>query len=885
MALRHALFRTTRTRRRGEHGAGRRLLTASAAVTAALVLTGTAQASQADQAAQTTAARSLAAARTMAAQSAAPTAPLKTDTNAACNQPQATGFARCMAIVRTTASHSLAAAATAAQPPAGALGPAQIQSAYNLPAAGSGETVAIVDAYGDSDADSDLAMFRSYYGLPACTTASGCFRKVDQTGGTNYPADDPGWGLETSLDLDAVSSACPACNILLVEADDNSDANLAAAEDEAVTLGAKYVSNSYEGSEDPSELPLDSYFDHPGVAITVSSGDSGIGIGWPSSNPDVTAVGGTTLTADPSVARGWNETAWDLAGSGCSTMEPQPSYQIGVNTDCATRATADISADADPASGLGIYDTLGEGGWLQVGGTSLASPLIASMYALAGSPVAGTYPVAYPYHDPSQSQDLFDITSGSNGSCGTVLCDAGPGWDGPTGLGTPDGVLALSSGPQGAVTGEVTNATTGAPVPGATISASPGNYETRTDSSGDYTLDVAAGTYTLTAALYGYQTATQAGVQVGANQDVTQNLGLTALPYVTVSGTVTDGSGHGWPLYAQLTIPGYPNGHIYTNPFTGRYSVLLPESASYAFQITAAYPVVLQEPGAGYLDQDTNVTVGTSDLSQNFALAIDPSVCTALGYGWDGLSGWSGPRHSGWTVTGSRAGWQFGNPDRLPAASETGLDNDFASADSSAVRHRVATTLTSPRVNLTGQASPQLTFDTAYYAAPRQTASVDLSLDGGRSWTTIWHQAASDAIGQVQIPLPQAAGKTDVRVRFRYTGSGGWWWAVDQVLLGTRECVPLPGGMLAGLVSDQATGLPVNAAQVTAAGDPQAAGLSTGTGDPGLTGAFYWLFTPFAGSQKVTATAPGYSPAKATVNIPAGQLTRHDWALAATSGG
>ncbi len=216
-------------------------------------------------------------------------------TNAPCNTVRLKiNHARCMAIVHTGVNHKIVA--TPNQPPTGALGPSDIQNAYKLPASGAGQTVAIVDAFGDSSAESDLATFRSFYGLPPCTTANGCFQKVDQNGGTNYPPDDSGWALETSLDLDAVSSACPNCHILLVEGNDNSIANLGIAEDTAVSLGAKFVSNSYGIlGEDPSELSFDQYYTHPGVAVVASTGDTGNLTNWPATNPNVTAAGGTTL--------------------------------------------------------------------------------------------------------------------------------------------------------------------------------------------------------------------------------------------------------------------------------------------------------------------------------------------------------------------------------------------------------------------------------------------------------------------------------------------------------------------------------------------------------------------------------------------------------------
>lgn len=335
------------------------------------------------------------------------------------------------------------------------LGPSQIQSAYKLAGLnGGGRTVALVDAYNDPNAASDLSTYRQAYGLPACTTANGCFKQVNQSGATSpLPSGDYGWAEEESLDLDAVSAACPTCHILLVEANSAGNADLAAAENTAATVpGVTAISNSYGGSEASSELSTDPAYNHPGVAITVSSGDSGYGVEYPAASQYVTAVGGTTLSQAGN-ARGWNEAAWSGAGSGCSGYEPKPSWQP--DSGCAQRTVADVSADADPSSGLGVYDTYnscgsssycdhlisvgaaqGLDGWAQVGGTSLSSPLIASVYALAGNAGSVVYG-SYPY---SHTTSLFDVTSGSNGSCTqSYLCTAGPGNDGPTGLGTPDG--------------------------------------------------------------------------------------------------------------------------------------------------------------------------------------------------------------------------------------------------------------------------------------------------------------------------------------------------------------------------------------------------------------------------------------------------------------
>ncbi len=318
--------------------------------------------------------------------------------------------------------------------------PADLRAAYALPSttAGAGQTVAIVDAFDDPSAESDLARYRSQFGIAPCTTANGCFRKVNQNGGTPYPRADSGWAQEISLDLDMVSAICPNCHILLVEATNNSMVNLGLSVNRAALLGATAISNSYGGSESSSDPSWDTtYFNHPGIAITASSGDSGYGPEYPAASRFVTAVGGTTLTRS-STSRGWTETAWSGAGSGCSTYDAKPAWQT--DAACANRSIADVSAVADPATGVAVYDSYRTTGWLRFGGTSVAAPIIASVYALAGNAAALNGPSAA-YATPAS---LFDVTAGSNGNCGgSLLCTAGPGYDGPTGLGTPNGVSAF----------------------------------------------------------------------------------------------------------------------------------------------------------------------------------------------------------------------------------------------------------------------------------------------------------------------------------------------------------------------------------------------------------------------------------------------------------
>ena len=318
-------------------------------------------------------------------------------------------------------------------------GPGDIRGAYNL-TTDSTATVAIVDAYDDPNAETDLGVYRGQYGLPACTTSNGCFRKVGQSATAKLPRANGGWAQEISLDLDMVSSACPGCHILLVEASSSSFSNLGAAVNYAATVpGVVAISNSYGGSDSTGYA---SYYNHPGIAVTASTGDSGYGAQSPATFPGVVAVGGTSLKRDSS-SRGWTESAWSGAGSGCSTLNAKPGWQSG--TSCSGKADADVSAVADPNTGVAVYDSYayqGASGWMVFGGTSASSPIIASVYALAGN-INSTNPSAGAWTWGHKS-GLNDVTSGSNGTCSTsVWCHAGTGWDGPTGLGTPNGTSAF----------------------------------------------------------------------------------------------------------------------------------------------------------------------------------------------------------------------------------------------------------------------------------------------------------------------------------------------------------------------------------------------------------------------------------------------------------
>jgi len=374
----------------------------------------------------------------------APVAGAANDTSAAAHEKRVCaheepGYAACDAHVVTDAHGTPVATTT----PAG-FGPAQLQGAYGIAGRVSGgRTVAIVDAYNDPKAFNDVNVYRAQYGIPplssTCGAGAACFRQVNQSGGTKLPRNNGGWAQEISLDLDMVSAACPDCNILLVEASSNSFANLAAAVSYAKTApGVVAVSNSYGGSEYSGEASYRSvYAGNAGQWITASSGDSGYGAQSPASYPGVVAVGGTSLTVSSTNGYG-GETAWSGAGSGCSA------YETALNNTaiCAgKRAVADVSAVADPNTGVAVYDSYadqGVSGWLVFGGTSASAPFIASVHALAGSTTndAGTL--------YGGTASVHDVVGGSNGTCtNTPMCTAVSGYDGPTGVGSPNGTTGF----------------------------------------------------------------------------------------------------------------------------------------------------------------------------------------------------------------------------------------------------------------------------------------------------------------------------------------------------------------------------------------------------------------------------------------------------------
>ncbi len=376
-------------------------------------------------------------------------------------------------------------------PLGGFLTPADLHAAYAMPtetAASAMQTVAVVDAFDDPTAEADLGVYDEQFDLPPCTTANGCFRKVNENGqSAPLPPEQGEWAGEISIDVQMVHAICQNCHILLVEANSEELTDLGAAVNAAVKEGANEVSNSYQVPEEPTiadffEELSSGFYDHPGVVLTASSGDCGYlneacadkpaSVNFPASAPGVVAVGGTSLSDEHDT---WSSTAWDEGGSGCSQIFGTPSWQSMVANFSATgcggeRSVADVSAVADPRTGVDIYDSTPEGdgptGWTVFGGTSVSSPIVAAEFALAGGGHGVAFPAVTLYSHAGQASALDDVVSGANGSCDAAsACEAVVGYDGPTGLGSPLGLGAFAV----AETPVLTSFSPGSGITGSTV--------------------------------------------------------------------------------------------------------------------------------------------------------------------------------------------------------------------------------------------------------------------------------------------------------------------------------------------------------------------------------------------------------------------------------
>ncbi|WP_327028499.1 S8 family serine peptidase [Micromonospora sp. NBC_01740] len=573
------------------------------------------------------------------------------------------------------------------------------------------------------------------------------------------------------------------------------------------------------------------------------------------------------------------------SGSACQTSGSPGSlvsnYSAGaydVNNNIASFSSRGAGQNGEikpniAAPGVNVRSSIPGGGYASYNGTSMAAPHLAGAIALLWSAAPALV------GDVNATRALLDnsATDKADTQCGGTTDD-----NNVFGEGRLDALALLSAAPigdTGTLAGKVTDATTGAPIAGATVTLTgAADRELTTGADGTYSSLLPAGDYQVAVAAFGYQAKTTPAT-VARNATTTVDVALTAVPSVTVSGTVTDGSGHGWPLYAKVTVQGQSGVSDYTTPVNGRYSLKLPAGATYDLKVESQYP--------GYQTVTKQVVVGTGNATANVAVPVQTNACTtAPGYrfGSDGeyetFDGSAVP--AGWSVVDHAASgqvWKF--TDDGARGNLTGGTGNFAIVDSDEYGSggKQDTSLVSPVVDLTGVTAPVIRFNQDYNWLGSDRADVDLSLDGGTTWTNVLRQAADVRGPKVtEVAIPQAAGQAQARVRFRYyDASYEWWWSIDNVLIGSQlTCTPVDGGLVLGHVRDKNDNGYVNGATVTSDDRPAEKATTVATpDDTGLADGFYWLFSTLTDTHKFTARAGNYVSQSKQVDVQA------DWATAA----
>ncbi|MFJ6433990.1 S8 family serine peptidase [Streptomyces sp. NPDC091416] len=529
------------------------------------------------------------------------------------------------------------------------------------------------------------------------------------------------------------------------------------------------------------------------------------------------------------------------------------------------------------APGVNVRSSIPGSAYGTASGTSMAAPHVAGAIALLWSAEPSLV------GDIERTRDLLDDSAvdTADPQCGGTADD-----NNVYGEGRLDAlalVRAGDPGPTGVLSGDITDEATGDPVRGATVRVVGGTVD-RTlglDDSGGYRLEVPVDSYELTASAFGYATRT-ATVQVDQGATPRQSFALTAYDSSAVTGRVTDGSGQGWPLYTKITVAGVPDGVYYTDPVTGEYAISLPEGASYELTFQPVYP------GYRTATEAVAVAVGSDDVTRDVDARIDTARCSVANgyrYTYEGTHADfdDGALPAGWSIIDhihSGGVWAFDDPFRR--GNHTGGDGKFAMVDSDYYDYEADqdTSLVMPVMDLTGIQEPVIGFDQDYNNYQSELADVDLSLDGGTTWTNVLRQTA-DVRGPrfTSIPIPQAAGRSDVRVRFHYYKANfDWFWQLDNVFVGTRSCDAVEGGgYLVGNVDDANTGAGVNGAEVTA--DGATVRTVATPDDPRLADGFYWMFDKTSGGQDATASADNYAAHTRQVDV--GGVTEAGFSLKA----
>ncbi|WP_444546003.1 S8 family serine peptidase [Virgisporangium aliadipatigenens] len=570
------------------------------------------------------------------------------------------------------------------------------------------------------------------------------------------------------------------------------------------------------------------------------------------------------------------------AGPSCGTVGSpgqQPGvYAVGaydVNNNIASFSSRGPAANGEvkpniSAPGANVRSSVVGNTYANFSGTSMAAPHISGVIALLISAAPALR------GNESAIRQLIDDTATDtpNSQCGGT--DDFNNVFGEGRVNAYEAVLASPRGPTGKVQGTVTNSATGAPVAGATVTS--GAVSATTTAAGTYSLTLPSGENTVTVSAFGYATKT-ATVDLPQGGTVTLNFALEPQAQATLSGTVKDGSGHGWPLYAKIEISGRPGGPLYTNPFTGAYSVSLPANTTYTLTVTPIYP--------GYQTKTETVVLGGANATRDISVPVSTD-CTAKGYqlqlpslATETFDATTAP--AGWTVVNRGVlGWQFNDP--KATGNLTGGSGNFADADSDAAGSGTTfdSDLISPVYDLSSAAAPLLRFNSDFRDLGEEDfADISLSTDSGATWTRVYHETASKRGPRVEeVPLTAAANKSGVQLKFSYGGTYDWWWQVDNVSIVQKFCTPVAGGIVAGFTKDFNTGAALNGVTVTSVDKPADKTVSIATpDDPNIGDGFYWMFSSLTGDHPFTASKSPYASETKTVGVGADTTTQADFSL------